>query len=63
MLQGHTSYVFNCSFNPQSNLIVSGSFDETVCSMEYMYTHRRTQAQTDTGTHARRRAHTHTKRE
>jgi len=30
VLQGHTSYVFNCSFNPQSNLIVSGSFDETV---------------------------------
>ena len=37
VLQGHTSYVFNCSFNPQSNLIVSGSFDETVRS-----THTRT---------------------
>lgn len=30
MLRGHTHYVFCVNFNPQSNLIVSGSFDETV---------------------------------
>lgn len=24
-LKGHTNYVFCCNFNPQSNLIVSGS--------------------------------------
>jgi len=29
-LRGHTNYVFCVNFNPQSNLIVSGSFDETV---------------------------------
>jgi len=29
-LEGHTSYVFCVNFNPQSNLIVSGSFDESV---------------------------------
>ena len=28
--QGHTNYVLCCGFNPQSNLIVSGSFDESV---------------------------------
>ncbi|CAI5536293.1 unnamed protein product [Closterium sp. Naga37s-1] len=30
ILKGHTNYVFCCNFNPQSNLIVSGAFDETV---------------------------------
>ena len=30
VLKGHTNYVFCCNYNPQSNLIVSGSFDETV---------------------------------
>ena len=29
-MRGHTNYVFCCNFNPQSNLLVSGSFDETV---------------------------------
>ena len=29
-LQGHSNYVFCCNFNPQSNLVVSGSFDESV---------------------------------
>lgn len=29
-LKGHTSYVFCVKFNPRSNLIVSGSFDEKV---------------------------------
>lgn len=29
-LQGHTNYIMCVNFNPQSNLIVSGSFDETV---------------------------------
>ena len=29
-LKGHTSYVFCANWNPQSNLIVSGSFDESV---------------------------------
>ncbi len=29
-LEGHTSYVFCVNYNPQSNLIVSGSFDESV---------------------------------
>ncbi|XP_029468105.1 WD repeat-containing protein 5 isoform X2 [Rhinatrema bivittatum] len=29
-LKGHSNYVFCCNFNPQSNLIVSGSFDESV---------------------------------
>ena len=24
-LRGHTNYVFCCNFNPQSNLVVSGS--------------------------------------
>ena len=28
--QGHSNYVFCCNFNPQSNLVVSGSFDESV---------------------------------
>ena len=28
--KGHTNFVFSCAFNPQSNLLVSGSFDETV---------------------------------
>ena len=27
---GHLNFVFCVNFNPQSNLIVSGSFDETV---------------------------------
>lgn len=30
ILKGHTNYVFCCNYNPQSNLIVSGSFDESV---------------------------------
>lgn len=30
VLKGHTNYVFCVNFNPQSNLIVSGSFDESV---------------------------------
>ena len=29
-LKGHTNFVFCVNFNPQSNLIVSGSFDESV---------------------------------
>nr|CAD1832836.1 unnamed protein product [Ananas comosus var. bracteatus] len=29
-LIGHTNYAFCCAFNPQSNLVASGSFDETV---------------------------------
>lgn len=29
-LKGHTNYVFCCQFSPNSNLIVSGSFDESV---------------------------------
>ena len=29
-IKGHTNYVLCCGFNPQSNLIVSGSFDESV---------------------------------
>ena len=29
-LEGHTNYVFCCNYNPQSTLIVSGSFDESV---------------------------------
>ncbi|VDN32920.1 unnamed protein product [Gongylonema pulchrum] len=29
-LKGHSNYVFCCNFNPQSSLIVSGSFDESV---------------------------------
>jgi len=29
-LRGHTNFVFCVNYNPQSNLIVSGSFDETV---------------------------------
>jgi len=28
--QGHTNFVFTIKFNPQSNLIATGSFDETV---------------------------------
>ena len=27
-LKGHSNYVFCCNFNPQSNLIVSGSVSE-----------------------------------
>lgn len=29
-LKGHTNYVFCCNFNPQSNLIVSGSVSDGV---------------------------------
>ena len=29
-LKGHSNYAFCCNFNPQSNLVVSGSFDESV---------------------------------
>lgn len=28
--KGHTNYVFCVNWNPQSNLVVSGSFDESV---------------------------------
>jgi len=28
--EGHTNYVFCCSFNPHDNILASGSFDETV---------------------------------
>jgi len=28
--RGHTNFVFSVAFNPQSNLLVSGSFHETV---------------------------------
>lgn len=30
VLKGHTNYVFCVSYNPQCNLLASGSFDETV---------------------------------
>ena len=30
ILNGHTNFVFCVNFNPQSSLIVSGGFDETV---------------------------------
>ena len=30
ILQGHTNFVFCINYNPQSNLLVSGGFDETV---------------------------------
>ena len=30
ILNGHTNYIYCVNFNPQSNLIASGSFDETV---------------------------------
>jgi COMPASS component SWD3 len=30
ILRGHTNYVFCVNYNPQSNLIASGSFDETI---------------------------------
>ena len=33
-LKGHSNYVFCCNFNPQSNLVVSGSFDESVRSWD-----------------------------
>ena len=29
-LKGHTNFVFCVNFNPESNLLVSGGFDETV---------------------------------
>lgn len=29
-LQGHTNFVFCVNFNPRSNLLVSGGYDETV---------------------------------
>ncbi|MEW5302460.1 MAG: hypothetical protein WDW38_002381 [Sanguina aurantia] len=29
-LQGHTNYVFCCTFSPHGNLLASGSFDETL---------------------------------
>lgn len=29
-LKGHTNFVFCVNFNPTSNLLVSGGFDETV---------------------------------
>ena len=30
ILAGHTNFVFCVNFNPRSNLLVSGGFDETV---------------------------------
>ena len=30
ILKGHTNFVFCVNFNPASNLLVSGGFDETV---------------------------------
>ena len=35
-LKGHSNYVFCCNFNPQSNLIVSGSVSSchTVCGCD-----------------------------
>ncbi|XP_073104402.1 COMPASS-like H3K4 histone methylase component WDR5B [Elaeis guineensis] len=30
VLHGHSFFIFYVNFNPQSNLIVSGSFDETI---------------------------------
>ena len=30
VLKGHSNYVFCVNYNPQSNLIVSGSFDESI---------------------------------
>jgi len=30
LLEGHSNYVFCVSYNPQSNALASGSFDETV---------------------------------
>ena len=30
MLRGHTNFVFCVNFNPRSNLLVSGGFDETI---------------------------------
>ena len=30
VLKGHTNFVFCVNFNPSSNLLVSGGFDETV---------------------------------
>lgn len=30
VLKGHTNFVFCINFNPKSNLLVSGGFDETV---------------------------------
>ena len=30
LFEGHTSYVFCLAYNPQSTLIASGGFDETI---------------------------------
>jgi WD40 repeat protein len=30
ILRGHTNFVFCVNYNPKSNLLVSGGFDETV---------------------------------
>ncbi|ULT89477.1 hypothetical protein L3Y34_008139 [Caenorhabditis briggsae] len=30
IMKGHTHYVFSCAFNPQTSLVVSGGYDETV---------------------------------
>jgi COMPASS component SWD3 len=30
VFRGHSHFVFCCAFNPRSNLIASGSFDESV---------------------------------
>lgn len=35
--RGHTNYVFCCNFNPQSTLLVSGSFDESVSQSIQFY--------------------------
>ena len=31
VLKGHTSYVYSVSFNHDSTLAISGSFDKTIC--------------------------------
>lgn len=35
-LKGHSNYVFCCNFNPQSNLIVSGSVSCFIVMMVYI---------------------------
>ena len=37
ILKGHTNYVFCVNFNPQSTLIASGSFDETVRDLFFFF--------------------------
>lgn len=37
-LKGHSNYVFCCNFNPQSNLIVSGSVSTCLCLYNFLIT-------------------------